>query len=183
MHQAKYLVSIRTSSGCLLLMRPAIRSWCKAIVRRDVESLPDALLLVAGNSLNSAAADGGHFEQGSYVLAVLAIKLNSAMVAAVCQSMFSLVEVSAGVAELGSNEPSLDPTGRQEASGHSVLSAFVVYDISRSKLCERQKPRPLDHMLTLADRNKGTNRQAREIVSWQESFTRKVAIGVEIRLR
>jgi hypothetical protein len=183
MHQAQYLASIRTSNGRLLLKGPSIRAGGEAIVRGDVETLPDSLLLVAGDSLNSATADGGHFEQGSYVLAVFAIKLNSAMVAAICQGMFSLVEVSAGVAELGSNEPSLDPTGRQEASGHSVLSALMIYNVSRPKFCERQKPRPLDHMLAFTYGNEGANRQAREIVSRQESFTRKVAIGIEIRFR
>jgi hypothetical protein len=99
MHDAKYLTSIRRSGERRLPKRMAISCGCKSVVCRDVESLPYSFLLIASNSLHSASADCGHFEKGPNVLAVFAIQLFAAMITAVSQRMFSIMEVTAGITE------------------------------------------------------------------------------------
>jgi hypothetical protein len=147
-----------------------------------MEPFSHTLFFVACNSLDPAAAHSSHLEQAWYVLAVLPIELQSAVVAPVRQRMLSIVEVTARIAQLSSHEPCLHSPSWEKATGHTVFPSLVVNDISRPELRERQEPWSLDDVLAITHRNNGSDRQAGEIVARQKPLACKVTIRVEVRL-
>src|SRR5215471_5790783 len=105
------------------------------------------------------------------------------MVAPIRLGVFSVVEITAGIAKLRHHHSAFDSTGRQYTPCHPVFATLVVNDIARAELSKPKESWAINNVNVFASRHQSPQRKAREVVSRQESFACEIAIRIEVRFQ
>ncbi len=76
----------------------------------------------------------------------------------------------------------LKAPGREHKTPHLVFGATVINNVVRAELSKGEKARPRDVLSSLASRHISTQRKAREVVTWEESFAGEISVRIKVRL-
>src|ERR1700730_13549303 len=105
------------------------------------------------------------------------------MLAEIDARVLPRVDVTAPLAEARPRHEVVDSGGRHDAAAHTVLAALVVDDVVRTKLRQAKKAGSIERLRLSTCSDQCPQGKAGEVVSRQESLSREVAVGVEVRFR